>query len=44
MNVRKSAQQPDPNYPSQRQFSNYKRLLGVAAIGLGAVAGWAGGA
>ena len=42
MNVRKSAQQPDPNYPSQRQFSDYKRLLGVAAIGLSAITGWAG--
>jgi nucleoid-associated protein YgaU len=42
MNVRKNAPRPDPSYPSQRQFSEYKRLLGVAAIGLNAVTGCAG--
>lgn len=42
MKVRKNAQRPDPPYPSQRQFSEVKRLLGVAAIGLSAMASWAG--
>jgi nucleoid-associated protein YgaU len=42
MNVRKKAQPTDPDYPSQRQFSEVKRLVGVAAIGLSAMAGWAG--
>jgi len=41
MKVRKSVKHPDPGYPSQRQLSDYKRLLGIAAIGLSAVAGWA---
>ena len=41
MNVRKREQRPAPDYPSQRQFAEYKRLLGVAAIGLSAVTGWA---
>ena len=40
MNVRKNAQRPAPQYPSRRQYLEYKRLLGAATIGLSAVTGW----
>jgi len=39
MKVQKNAKRPDPQYPTRRQFSEYKALLGVAAIGLSAVTG-----
>jgi hypothetical protein len=44
MKVRKFAPKHEPQYPSQRQFADYKRVLGVAAIGITAAAGWAGSA
>ena len=39
MKVKKSGKIPEPRYPSHRQFLDYKTLVGVAAIGLGAIAG-----
>jgi hypothetical protein len=39
MKVQKNANRPDPQYPTRRQFLEYKTLLGVAAIGLSAVTG-----
>jgi hypothetical protein len=39
MKVQKNANRPAPQYPTRRQFSEYKALLGVAAIGLSAVTG-----
>jgi len=40
MKVKKSGKFPEPGYPSQRQFARSKKWIGVAAIGLGAVAGF----
>ena len=40
MKVKKSGKCRAPDYPSLRQFSRGKKWLGVAAIGLGAVAGF----
>ena len=37
MKVQKFEQIPDPGYPSHRQFSECKALLGAAMIGLGGV-------
>lgn len=39
MKVMKNEQVSSPGYPNRRQFLNARTLLGIAAIGLGAVAG-----
>lgn len=39
MKVKKNDKLPDPQYPTRRQFLEYKALLGVAAIGLSTVTG-----
>ena len=39
MKVEKHTHATDPGYPSRRQFSEYRLLVGVAAIGLGAAVG-----
>ena len=39
MKVEKRSHATDPGYPSRRQFSDYRLLVGVAAIGLGAAVG-----
>lgn len=40
MKVKRVSDAGDPKYPSRRQAADYKRVLGAAAIGLGAVAAW----
>ena len=40
MKVKKSRTHSKPDYPSARQFDQYKKWVGLAAIGLGAVAGF----
>lgn len=40
MKVKKSAKRPEPAYPSLRQFEHYRKWVGVAAIGLGAMTGF----
>jgi nucleoid-associated protein YgaU len=40
MKVRRDGTAGEPKYPSRTQLADYKRVLGVAAIGLGAVAAW----
>lgn len=37
MKVRKFEKKEDPGYPSHRQFTECKALLGIAALGLGSV-------
>ena len=39
MNVRKSSLAANPGYPNRRQFPEYRRLVGMAAIGLSAAIG-----
>ena len=39
MKVEKRTHATEPAYPSRRQFSQYRLLAGVAAIGLGAAVG-----
>ena len=41
MKVQKSSTKPEPRYPSRRQLAECTTLLGVAAIGLGSLAGLA---
>lgn len=41
MKVQKSPSKPEPHYPSRRQLAECTTLLGVAAIGLGSLAGLA---
>ena len=42
MKVKKSVKSPEPQYPSHRQLSDCKTLVGIAAIGLGAISGLSG--
>ena len=37
MKVKKSTKSVEPRYPSARQFAEYKKMFGVAAIGLSAL-------